>query len=87
MELEMKVYTDRFKGNSKANLLMLNEKIRDIKRDHDLTFMVNRTSGHIDMYEVINEKSHWVFSSGTIDEMHTYLCVVSNFLQTRKLAS
>jgi len=63
------------------------DKIKVLKRDNKRVFF---TKSHYiygwDIYQKIKDKEVWVFSAQNLDLVHTYLCVIYNFLQTEKMA-
>lgn len=75
------------KKDSKQNQEMVNESIYRLERDNNRLFKVKKHNLFgWEIYESIENKDHWVFSGETLDDIHTFLCVIFNFLQTEKLS-
>jgi len=75
------------KKDSKQYQEMVNDRLYSIERDNNRFFKVVKHYLHgWDIFQIIENKDHWVFSGQTLENVHTYLCVIYNFLQTERLA-
>lgn len=77
----------RKENNFKEHLENCNYKIHALKRDNKREFKIkDHPMLGYDLFEVIDQKEYWVFSGKKLDNIHTHLCVIYNFLQTEKIA-
>lgn len=66
---------------------LVTDKIHVLKRDNKRVFFVKSHPIYgWDIYQKLNKKEIWVFSAQNLDLVHTYLCVIYNFIQTEKFA-
>ena len=75
------------KKDSKQYQEYVNNSIYSLERDAGRQFKVEK---HFlygwSVSQTIENKDHWVFSGETLADVHTYLWVLYNFLQTERLA-